>query len=181
MKINLDELTENGLELNFSGQEDILSSTLENMPKSQGLSVDPHISGYVNLMLDKKDVFLNGKLQGVLHLQCSRCLADFDLARELDLSLVLTTESPASREEREILEAEGDEILIEEDEIDLGKIIVQELLLSVPMKPLCKPDCPGLCPTCGALKGSDECSCATEDRTDPRWEALAKLKDKIVQ
>ncbi len=175
MKIKIDDLTENGLELNFSGQEDILSQALKNVPKTPGLSCDPHVSGHVTLTVDGKDIFLTGKVQGLLHLQCSRCLADFDLERDLDLNLVLTRKSGSPREEHEIMEAQADEIVIEGTEIDLDQIILQELLLSVPMKPLCSPDCPGLSPV------SDEGTSSAEDRVDPRWDALAKLKDKIVQ
>ena len=181
MKIKLDELTENGLELNFSGREDLLSPTLENMPESPGLSLDPHVTGFVSLSMNGNDVFLTGNIKGTLHVQCSRCLADFDLEPELDLHLVLTRQASAPQEEHEMQQAEGDEILIEGPEIDLGKIIVQELLLSVPMKPLCSQECPGLCPVCGRLKGSDECTCSSEDRVDPRWEALAKFRDKLVK
>ncbi len=175
MKIKIDELTENGLELNFSGQEDILSHALENVPKTPGLSCDPHVSGHVTFMVDGETIFLTGRVQGLLHLQCSRCLADFDLERDLDLHLVLTRKSERPGEEHEMMEAEADEILIEGMEINLDQIIVQELLLSVPMKPLCSPDCPGLYPV------SDDRTSSAEDRVDPRWDALAKLKDKIVQ
>lgn len=179
MNIRIDELTENGLELDFSGQEDILSHALEALPKSQGLSLDPRITGHVTFMMDGESIFLTGKVQGILHLQCSRCLADFDQESEVELNLVLRRQTESSpQDDREILEAEGDEILIEGMEIDLGQIIVQELLLSVPMKPLCQQDCPGLCPICGLLKGSEGCSCSTEQRVDQRWEVLAKLKDK---
>ncbi|MBI5250207.1 MAG: DUF177 domain-containing protein [Desulfomonile tiedjei] len=180
MKIKIDELTENGLELNFSGQEDILSRALESIPESPGLGLDPRITGHVSFTVDGENIFLIGSVKGLLHLQCSRCLADFDLERELDLSLVLRRELATPPEEHEIMKAEGDEIQISGMEIDLGKIIAQELLLSVPMKPLCNEDCPGLCPDCGSPKGSDGCICSEQDRTDPRWEALAKLKDKIV-
>jgi uncharacterized protein len=179
MKIRIDELTENGLELNFSGQEDILSSALETIPKSPGVGLDPRVTGNITLMMDGENIFLTGSVKGLMHLQCSRCLVDFDLDTEIDLNLVLRRGTENASEEQEIQEAETDEILIEGMEIDLGGIIVQELLLGVPMKPLCKEDCPGLCPACGALKGSPECTCSVEGRGDPRWEALAKLRDKV--
>jgi uncharacterized protein len=53
---------------------------------------------------------------------------------------------------------------------------LQELLLEVPMKPLCREDCAGLCPRCGALLGSDHCTCTAESAGDSRWAALARLK-----
>jgi uncharacterized protein len=58
-------------------------------------------------------------------------------------------------------------------------VIVQEILLSLPMKALCREDCPGLCPQCGAMKDSAECRCSNQDRIDPRWAALEDLKKRI--
>jgi uncharacterized protein len=179
MKIRIDELTENGLELNFSGQEDILFLALESIPKSPGVGLDPRVTGHVTLLVDGENIFLTGSVKGLMHLQCSRCLVDFDLESEIDLNLVLRRRPETPSEEHEIQKPETDEILVEGMEIDLGAIIVQELLLGVPMKPLCNPDCPGLCPVCGAVKGSKECTCAAEGRVDPRWGVLANLKDKI--
>jgi uncharacterized protein len=179
MKIRIDDLTEKGLELNFSGQEDILSHALETIPRSPGLGLDPRVTGHVTFLVDGENIFLTGSVKGLVHLQCSRCLVDFDLESEIDLNLILRRGPETPSEDHETQEPETGEILVEGKEIDLGEIIVQELLLGVPMKPLCNPDCPGLCPVCGALKGSKECTCSVEGRVDPRWEALAKLKDKM--
>ena len=125
--------------------------------------------------------FYVGSVSALLHLQCSRCLADFTAAKDTDLNLVIRrgdVEIPL-RDERE--QPEADAVLVKGSELDPGELIVQELLLNVPMKPLCREDCPGLCPHCGALKGSRECTCPDDGPVDPRWEALARLKDKIAE
>ncbi len=180
MKIKIDELSDKDLELSFSGKENVLSLALQKLPQKEARSLDPRIMGNVKLIKSGKEIFLTGSVRGILHLQCSRCLADFDLDKEIELSLVLRTESGSVAEEHEILEAEGDELIIQGSEIDLGEIIVNEIMLSIPMKPLCSPECPGLCPTCGEIQGSEKCKCSEEQRVDPRWEALAKLKDKTA-
>jgi uncharacterized protein len=180
MKIRFEDIPEEGLELNFSPEQDILSEALETIPKSEGISVDPHINGHVRISVSGDDIFFVGTVSGLLHLQCSRCLADFTAAKDTDLNLVIRRgdiEVPV-RDERE---PEADAVLVKGSELDPGELIVQELLLNVPMKPLCREDCPGLCPHCGALKGSRECNCPDDGPVDPRWEALARLKDKIVE
>lgn len=181
MKIRIEDIPEEGLELSFSPEQDILSEALETIPKSEGISVDPHIKGHVRISVSGDDIFFIGTVSARLHLQCSRCLADFTAAKDTDLNLVIRrgdNEIPV-RDERE--QPEADAVLVKGSELDPGELIVQELLLNVPMKPLCREDCPGLCPHCGALKGSSECTCPDGGPVDPRWEALARLKDKISE
>jgi uncharacterized protein len=52
------------------------------------------------------------------------------------------------------------------------------VLLSLPVRTLCKPDCMGLCPRCGANRNSQPCQCDVGP-SDPRWEALAGLRGRI--
>ena len=65
----------------------------------------------------------------------------------------------------------------EGDEIDLGELFREQILLAIPMTPLCREECKGLCPVCGADLNAGECSCERGE-IDPRWSALADLKDK---
>lgn len=64
------------------------------------------------------------------------------------------------------------------DQIDLGAMIRENILLDAPVAPLCRPDCAGLCPTCGIDRNHAECDCVAASG-DPRWEALAQLKANL--
>lgn len=64
------------------------------------------------------------------------------------------------------------------DLLDLEPMVREVLLLDAPLVPLCRPDCKGLCPVCGADLNTESCSCSTEV-TDPRWAALDELKDRL--
>ena len=55
----------------------------------------------------------------------------------------------------------------------------QEILLDIPMKPLCRDDCPGICPGCGFATGSEQCTCDSGKQIDPRWLELRKIRDQI--
>ena len=67
---------------------------------------------------------------------------------------------------------------IEHGQLDLAPMVREEVLLGVPEAPLCRPDCPGLCPTCGADLQTGPCGCSTEVR-DERWAAyLGPLPDR---
>ena len=181
MKIRIEDIPEEGLELNFSREQDILSPALETIPKSEGISIDPHIKGHVRISVSGDDISFVGRVGALVHLQCSRCLTDFVVDKDTDINLVIHRggNEPPVGGERE--QPEADAVLSEGSEMDPGELIVQEIILNVPMKPLCREDCPGLCPNCGALRGSRECTCSEAGSEDPRWKALARIKDRIVK
>jgi uncharacterized protein len=64
---------------------------------------------------------------------------------------------------------------IVDQQIDLGAMIRENILLEAPVAPLCRADCAGLCPTCGVDLNTTTCDCVTAV-VDPRWEALSQLK-----
>jgi uncharacterized protein len=95
---------------------------------------------------------------------CSRCLTPVSVDRKETLSEVYGTEA----ELPEDVEPYNGEY------IDLTKTVRETLVLSEPMRVLCRPDCKGLCPQCGANLNEGPCSCP-DDRIDPRLEKLGEL------
>jgi uncharacterized protein len=65
--------------------------------------------------------------------------------------------------------------LYDGDEIDLTDAVQEQLLLSLPMQPLCRKDCRGICPTCGADRNRQACSCRNASKEGP-FAALRRLK-----
>jgi uncharacterized protein len=66
------------------------------------------------------------------------------------------------------------------DQIDLARMVRENVLLDAPIAPLCRPDCAGLCPTCGVDLNLVTCDCVIAD-VDPRWEALSQLKANLPE
>jgi uncharacterized protein len=64
------------------------------------------------------------------------------------------------------------------DSLALEDVLREQVLLSLPVRTLCKPDCKGLCPRCGVNRNRQVCSCDAGP-SDPRWEALADLRSRI--
>ena len=95
---------------------------------------------------------------------CSRCLTPVSVDRNETLSEVYGTEAELPED---VLPYNG-------EYIDLTETIRETLILSEPMRVLCRPDCKGLCPQCGANLNDGPCSCPT-DKIDPRLEVLAQL------
>jgi uncharacterized protein len=70
---------------------------------------------------------------------------------------------------------EGETYPIAGDHIDLEPMTREAVVLGLPLAPLCRPDCKGLCPTCGAELNRGPCGCPPP-ATDPRWAALDALR-----
>ena len=111
---------------------------------------------------------LEGEAAAVMDLTCDRCLKAF--SREIRVPInTLMAETLENEESDEI-------VLLEDGEADLGEVFTTALVLGMDAKHLCREDCKGLCPRCGANLNDGPCSCKPEP--DPRLAALAQLLDK---
>jgi uncharacterized protein len=124
-----------------------------------------------------EEVFVKGKIQTLLSFVCSRCLVPFEFPVDAAFDLVyLPEELEAAREE-----LSGDDLEISfyySRKIDLKEVVLEQLNLTFPIKPLCSNSCQGICPVCGKNINSGDCSCVTKD-SDARLEKLKIfLKDK---
>ena len=107
---------------------------------------------------------------------CDRCLTPIVQNVEGEIRLLVIADAPQPTEEEVELTTEDLEILfLEGEELDAQKILVEQLQLNVPMRALCKEECRGLCPQCGANRNLESCTCEVTE-IDPRWEALRGLK-----
>ena len=125
---------------------------------------------------DKDTFHLVGRVKTTLGMPCSRCLEPFtidvDVAFDLHYQPLVPHQGPS---EREVEAGDLDAAFYENDEIDLGQLMGEQFYLSLPMKPLCKDDCKGLCSTCGTNLNKSTCDCNTQWE-DPRLAALRALK-----
>lgn len=113
-------------------------------------------------------------------LRCDRCLGEYvePVAGEVEL-LVLEQEEP-EEEERELEEADLGLVYADGPEFDTRPLLIEQIQLNVPMRPLCSEDCRGLCPQCGAELAEGACDCKDET-VDPRWAALSSLRDRLPE
>ena len=130
---------------------------------------------------------LRGQLKAQLALPCARCTepSDFPVDVPVDLRFVPAAvekagaRPPSSSDNddddgREMAEDDPSLVLYDEPRIDLAQVAREQCYLAVPMKPLCRPDCQGLCPHCGTNRNTGTCTC--ENRwEDPRLAGLKSL------
>jgi uncharacterized protein len=111
---------------------------------------------------------------GSVEVECARCLAPVDFPVTGDFRIVCVHASDAGKNNG--LPGEETDFIFDDatDEIDLVPLIYEEIMVSLPMKPLCSEQCPGI-PV--QKKEAGELRSAEKDGpVDPRWEALKKLK-----
>jgi uncharacterized protein len=125
---------------------------------------------------DKRQFRLVGAVDSTLALHCSRCLESFELPvhAEFDLRYQPRTDAHAGAE-TEIQEDDLATAFYDNDEIDLGQLVVEQFYLALPMTPLCSDDCKGLCPVCGTNLNRGTCDCRRQWE-DPRFAALRAIK-----
>jgi uncharacterized protein len=128
---------------------------------------DPRVAGDiavdVTLTSSPDDVVVAGQLGVGWSDGCRRCLQP--------LAATLVTDV----EERYAPGGGGDAFPIEHGQLDLTPMVREEILLAIPDAPLCRPDCAGLCPSCGADLNAGPCGCDREVR-DERWAVLDVLR-----
>ncbi len=130
---------------------------------------------------DAQKVRLSGRVRTTLEADCGRCLDPFRVPVDAKLDLMFLPDTgeaaeqvAAGKGEKEVRDDDVGVSFYKNDTIDLGEVMRDEFYLALPMKPLCKDDCKGLCPLCGVNRNRDTCACK-EDWIDPRLEALKTL------
>jgi DUF177 domain-containing protein len=126
---------------------------------------------------DKDRFRLVGSLSTVLELVCSRCVEPFAHPVNAQFDLRYLPQSENTGDEREIEEDDLSEAFYRDDAIDLGQLMDEQFYLSLPMKPLCREDCKGLCPNCGTNLNLDTCDCQIRWE-DPRLKGLKALMNR---
>ncbi len=127
----------------------------------------------------KKIVLVEGSIKMVMSLKCGRCLNDFSSPLDLMFSEEYNPVEEISNEDaHELTDAEMGLGFYQNDEIDLVDLVEEQILLEIPMKPLCKEDCAGICSKCGQDLNVKTCECKIEE-VDPRLEPLQRLKESM--
>jgi len=134
-----------------------------------------------NLTLTAPDFLLHAELAYSQTVACNRCLKPVQQTVEsaIDLVLVERSRKRVATEEEQLEAQELGLVEVEGGSFETRPLVVEQVELSLPMKPLCREDCAGLCPQCGQDLNEVRCSCVHE-RVDPRWAALAMLKEPRV-
>jgi uncharacterized protein len=126
---------------------------------------------------DKDRFRLVGSVSTALELSCSRCLERFQLPVDSAFDVRYLPQSENVGDEREVEEDDLSDAFYRDDAIDLAQLMEEQFYLALPMKPLCRDTCKGLCANCGANLNVETCDCQVRWE-DPRLAGLKALMNR---
>lgn len=134
------------------------------------------VQGRIQFMHVNDGIWVSGVLDSNAVCTCSRCLRGFSLTLQLQLDEIYLSAVDIITGVPSLLPDDTDPNFIIDDHhtLDLTEAVRQSAIVAIPMKPLCRPDCAGLCPECGSDRNQVHCTCQSAGR-DPRWASLTKL------
>ena len=128
---------------------------------------DAMLGGPLSLESVVEGVFVVGSITGTWRVRCARCLTEETRPFTVEIGELVTPVPPAAED------ADDDGYALVDEEIDIDQIVRDAIGVEMPFAPLCRPDCQGLCPTCGGNRNLGECP--GHDVIDPRFAVLSEL------
>jgi uncharacterized protein len=116
-------------------------------------------SGDVEMGRTTQGLVVQGKFSGETTLECVRCLSEFDQALSMEMTELYAFDSRSV--------SESGLIIPDDAHIDLAPLVREYALLEIPIKPICRPDCKGLCPVCGENLNEKDCGHRPEQGDSP--------------
>ena len=116
-------------------------------------------------------LYWHGRIEGVVVLECSRCLAEAHAHVSDEAHLIFAEPGDENTDDPDVYELDPQAL-----ELDLRPAIREEWLLAAPTFALCREDCKGMCPRCGADLNAGPHDCSQQE-ADPRWDTLRKLNE----
>jgi len=144
--------------------------------KHRDFSVDDINVDYTAERVNEK-VVVSGTIQATLVLVCCRCLENFRLPVSTSFRYIYQPEDDAQATEHELQDEELEWCFYHGDTVDISERIVEQIVLQVPMKPLCDENCKGICPVCGGNRNVTACH-HEEETTHSPFDALKNLSVK---
>jgi uncharacterized protein len=163
LTLKLDDIPDEGLNLKWIEERASLSAYLKNFSQIDFEFETPLLSE-VKIWKTDRSVFIKGKVDTNLRLQCVRCLKEFSYPISSTFELTLYPLKGISfAEETELDAGEMESSFFEGGEIHLSEIACEQIFLEVPYQPFCREDCKGLCPVCGKDLNLSSCDCVKEE------------------
>ncbi|MGD9908920.1 DNA-binding protein [Mesotoga sp. Brook.08.YT.4.2.5.1] len=136
---------------------------------------------HIELYKDKDSIIVTGSVKTILEENCARCL------KEVSIPIEGTIEATYVLQDSVVFAEDGtsadlDNVLrLEGDLLDLSERVIEAIIVEVPQKVLCKRDCAGLCPYCGAnLNDEQNHSCQKREEIQDEWhKAISDLREKL--
>ena len=169
MRIRVDNIPEDGLRI----QGTIDPSSIElNMP---GHSLIEPLAFAGRAVRSFEDIIVEGKLTGSVESQCGRCLCSFKMPLDMVVEIVFVPQEEPLADDGGTIEVDEDFSYIVGNDIDLSQEIKDLIIVNLPISPVCREDCKGLCTQCGVDLNTGPCRCGGDKGSSP-FDKLRELK-----
>jgi len=168
MPLRLSDIPAEGLTLEYQHSPELLAPLEEGVrlpnPPEVRLTITPEGDRYL----------IQGSVSALVIVECARCLAPINLWVDAPCSVDAVPLSRAAGEDATGALGRGDldVTFYSGDVLDVDGLVRDQLMLQLPMHPLCRDTCLGLCPSCGVNRNEQACACASSDAPDPRFDIL---------
>jgi uncharacterized protein len=177
MKIAVDHIKEKPLVL--KAEEAVQAFPVLDRLQSDGeCTFTGPVSSDLSVSREYDHIRVTGRVSAPIRLTCSRCLEAYDSTIDSNFTIIFrkgAPAEPAGEDEVELSEQDLISGTYSGDEIDLTHEIEEQVAMEVPLKPLCREECKGLCPTCGTDLNRGSCTCSRE-QINFKFSALKDFK-----
>lgn len=161
MKLLISDLTDTGLDIEFEAPIELDGPELQSQVKAS-----------LKISKVSAELLINGRFSCSVELQCGRCLRKFVKDISGSIEVVYHPIEELNIEDRhEVRDEDLDLDFYKDDELDIQELLKEQVILSIPMKPICSGDCKGICSQCGTDLNTAGCICEKE-HIDPRFLVL---------
>ena len=175
LHIDVEKIPAQGLNLSLCEPAERFPALIR-LAADEGIRLVGPVAATVSITPEKGMFRVQGCVKGKVDIPCSRCLQRLHLEIEETFSLTYADHVPGGDEA--VVELTAADMGMEQlagGRIDLAEALQEQVVMGLPMRPLCRQDCKGLCPACGADLNTETCTCASPAK-DPRFAVLEKLK-----
>lgn len=171
MRIDIDKITKEGLKISRDFDFQSLELVEEDAVFLKPLHAD------LTMTRMSEEVWIKGRVATRLSFVCSRCLTPYEFPVDAKFDLVYLPEE--FHELKDELDAENiDQIYYQNRQIDVREVILEQLNLTFPAKPLCTENCEGICAVCGKIRREGNCGCQVKETDERLGRIKILVKDK---
>ena len=171
MLIDIDKITKDGLKIS----RDFEFPSLELVEENAVFFKPVHAEMILTRM--DEEVWVKGRITTCLSFVCSRCLTPFEFPVDSKFDLVFLPEEYHELKD-ELDDEDIDQLFYQNRQIDVREVILEQLNLTFPAKPLCAEDCEGICAVCGKIRRDGNCGCQVKEPEERMEKLKIFMKDR---
>jgi uncharacterized protein len=173
LKLSVSKIPEEGIHLRYERDGEWFRRRIPGGAPCDFLPENIQVDCTVRRM--RETVFAEGTVSAALAISCCRCLEPASLPVGGPFRYTFAPPPAQPTEECELTADDLEFAYYEEDTIDLDGVVFEQILLQIPLKPLCRESCRGLCPHCGINRNEADCRCESQS-FDERLAVLKRFK-----